>query len=362
MINKRTLVNVVTFLVMAMALVYFGATKVLLTQADGPKLRAEFTDASGLRERNDVTMRGVVVGSIDKVYLTDTGVMVDMKLNPGTEIPEGSKAMIVRRSPIGELTIELEPGTGAPLENGATLAMSDTTPPPDVAETIKVFTQFLGAVPSEDLTTVVTELSKAVDGRSEDLAAFTKASVELPETLLGIESELESLITNGPKLSGVFADNAEQLADDLSQTAILADILRDRRYDLVELYGSGARFSKVAGGLLSDEKANISCLIADIGDVNAEMAARRDWLAAALNKNHFFFDAVEQAVQKDGRGWTWFRVQLQPHTEPQGRRYASQRPMPDVFPGQACTSRYGTGVGRVKGGNLKLAPGSHVQR
>lgn len=357
----RTLINVITFLLASVALVWFGMSNLVLTQAPGPIIKAEFTDASGLRARNDITMRGVVIGTIKDVNLSDEGVVVDMELNPGTQVPRGTKAMIVRRSPIGELTIELEPGTGAALETGDMIAASDTTPPPDVSETIEVFADFLGSIPSDDIGTVVAELADAVRGRADDLAAFTRASVDLPERLLEIETELESLITNGPDLSGVFADNADTFADDLTQTAALADILRDRRYDLVELYRNGADFAVVAGELLREQKSNLSCFIRDAGDFNAKISAHKDWLAKTLDLNHLFFNAVEQSVQKDSRGWTWFRVQLLPHQEPAARQYPTQRQVPDVFPGKGCSSRYGTGVGPVEGGTVKLAPGSKIR-
>ena len=74
----RTLINVITFVVASLALVWFGMSNLVLTQAPGPIIKAEFTDASGLRTRNDVTMRGVVVGTIKDVNLSDTGVVVDM--------------------------------------------------------------------------------------------------------------------------------------------------------------------------------------------------------------------------------------------------------------------------------------------
>ena len=358
----RTLINVLTFVALSAALVFYGADKLLFQQKGGPTLSAEFTDASGLLPRNDVTLRGVVVGTVDDVNLTEEGVRVNMVLNPGTEVPEGSKALIVRRSPIGELTIELDPGEGPPMENGAVIPVADTVPPPDVSTTIEAMADVLHAVPSEDLTTVVNELALAVNGRAEDLARFSEASAVLPERLLEIRQELISLIENGPKVTSVFADNADVLADDITQTAGLAEILKERRFDLVELYENGGDFSKIAGDFISDEKANLSCLIRDAGTLNSELIEHLDDLAATLETNHFFFDAAEQAVQKDNVGGTWFRVQLLPHTEPQGRMYAPQRGTPDVFPGRGCTSRYGDGVGPATEGNAVLAPGSDIKK
>jgi phospholipid/cholesterol/gamma-HCH transport system substrate-binding protein len=309
-------------------------------------------------------MRGVVIGSVVDVELTDTRVRVDMQLERGAKVPEGTQATIVRRSPIGELTIELEPGDGPPLESGATLAVDDTIPPPDVSLTIEALADVLHAVPSDDLHTVIEELAIAVDGRARDLQRFTDASAALPQRLLEIESQLGSLIRTGPKLTGVFADNADVLADDITQTAILTDILRDRRFDLLDLYRNGASFTRVANDLLVSEKANIACFLKDSGDLNTVMASdkAREDLVATLNKNHFFFDAANQAVQKDQRGWTWFRVQLLPHTDPAGRIYAPRRPTPDVYPGRACTSIYGPGVGAAQQPGFTLAPESKLRK
>lgn len=358
----RTPINVATFLVAAVALVYFGAEKLILKPTGGPRLTAEFADSAGIQFRNDVTMRGLPVGTVDEVALTDTGVRVEMALAAGTEVPDGTKALITRRSPIGELTIELEPGDGPPLQNGAVLEVDDTIPPPDVSTTIEALADVLHAVPSEDLSTLLSEVATAVRGRGRDLARFTDASAALPERLLEVRAELRSLIRTGPRLSGVFADNAEAFADDLRQTSILADILRNRRFDLVELYRKGAVFTEVAGDLLADEKANIACLIRDAGRFNTAVAERRHHLAGALEKNHFFFGAVEVAVQKDANDYTWFRVQMQPHTEPSGRSYDPKRGYPDVFPGRGCTSRYGDGVGPSRQDPIRLVRQTNLQR
>lgn len=347
--NTRTYVNVATFLVLSVLLAYIGFTNFILKQSTGATLTADFSDASGVSANNDVTMRGIVIGTVTDVNFEGDYVRVSMQLDPDAEVPSDSRALIVRRSPIGELTIELDPGSAAPFESGDHIANVNTEPPPDVSSTIEVFADILHAVPSEDLHTVVSELATALKGRSQDLAKFADASLALPERLLEIEDELESLIRNGPKLTGVFADNAKVFADDITQTALLADILRDKRFDLVDLNANGARFLEVAADILSDEKANLACFLKDAGDTNAALAARKSDLIATLDLNHFFFDGVRQAVRKDADGGTWFRVQLLPHQEPSGRTYAEKRAIPDVFPGRACTSRYGMGVGRATG-------------
>jgi hypothetical protein len=121
----------------------------------------------------------------------------------------------------------------------------------------------------------------------------------------------------------------------------------------------------VAGDLISQEKPNLSCLIADFGDVNAVLARPKNLgnLAATLDKNHFFFDAVEQAVVVGKDDGTWFRVQLLPHQEPAGRSYAPHREAPNVFGANGCSSRYGSGVAAARQESpVDLARDSHLFR
>jgi phospholipid/cholesterol/gamma-HCH transport system substrate-binding protein len=362
--SKRVYVNLVVFLIVSFLLIFLGARNLVFQHEAGRTLSARFTDASGLLPRNDVTMRGVVSGSVQEVELVPDGtVQVDMLLEPGVLVPQGTTAEIVRRSPIGELTLELHPGQGPAMADGAMIEVGDTVPPPDVSKTIEVFADVLHEVPSEELNTLVTEVADAVRGRSRDLARFSEVAADLPERILEVKTELDALIRTGPKVTGVFADNADVFADDITQTALLADLLRDRRFDIVELYKNGGDFLVVADDLLGSQKANLSCLFRDFGRFNETLARPQnlDNLEAVLETNDYFFGAVNQLVKVGLDGATWFRVQLLPHTEPPARSYKPHRPAPDVYPGNACRSPFGPGHGPVTQPNpVRLAPGSKV--
>ena len=349
-VNRRVYVNLVVFVLGSFLLIFLGARNLVLQQGSAETIQARFSDASGLLPRNDVTMRGVVVGSVKEVDLAaDGNVNVVMNLEPDVVVPEGTVAEIVRRSPIGELTLELQPGDGGPMQEGATIAVEDTIPPPDVSKTIEVLADVLHEVPSDDLDTVVTELADAVRGRGEDISTFNRAVAELPEEILRVQHDLEELITDGPEVTSVLADNADTLGDDLTQTKLLAQLLADRKHDLVALYRHGGDFTTVASNLIRDEKANLSCLVSDFGRINSVLATQENLtnLANTLDKNHFFFDAIEQMVQFGLDKGTWFRVQLIPPAQPHGEIYTPHRPPPDVYPGDACRSRFGRGVDAV---------------
>jgi virulence factor Mce-like protein len=362
-ITKRITANLVAFLGLALLLVWAGGTQFVLQPGGGRTATFDFVDASGLAARNDVTMRGVPVGHIRSVTLTSRGVVqVTVQLDPGAAVTQGTRADITRRSPIGDLTLDLTPGPGPTLSDGAHIGLRYTSSPPDPERTIEVLAQILHAVPSSELGTLVSELAKGLRGRGQDLAALSEASANLPERILRVRTQLESLITNGPKVTGVLAANARPLADDFTRTAQLADILRDRRYDLLALSRNGARFARVAGGLLRDEKANVSCLVSDFGDVNTALAGNLTDLERVLDLNHFFFDAVWVSVQEaKDKSLAWFRVHMLPPQTQSGQAYNPRRHPPGVFGGDSCRTRYGRGVGPARQPRgVWLAPGSQI--
>jgi ABC-type transporter Mla subunit MlaD len=160
----------------------------------------------------------------------------------------------------------------------------------------------------------------------------------------------------------VLASNAQTLADDIKQTALLADLLRDNRNQLVSLTKNGASFAGVANDLITKDKANLACLIADLATVNSTLAQPTSLrnLEGTLDLNHYFFDGVWNLVMTGKDGLAWFRVQLLPGQQPPGQAYPALRFPPDVYGADSCKSIYGNGVGAgSQPGALYLAPGSN---
>lgn len=354
MLTRKTLVNAVVFVLISAGLIGFGATRFLLTPAAGRALTMTVGDAGGVLPRSDVTVRGVPAGAVRDVHLNPDGTaQIRIALDPGVTVSQGTKAEITRRSPIGDITINLIPGDGGPLPDGGHIPMEDTLPLPEAERTVEVLAQLLEAVPPAQLDTVVHELSLALDGRAEDLGTLATSGADLAERLARIRAHLRSLIVHGSQTLDVLADNAPVLGDDIAETAVLADILRDRRFDLVDLSRESADFAQVLGNLLTLQKANLACLINDFGRVNSKLTEPKHLadLRGTLRLNHFFFGGVRQAVQPDklklaGRqgGFHWFRVHFLNLTGT-AKDHMPNRPAPDVFGGHSCDSRFGPGVG-----------------
>jgi virulence factor Mce-like protein len=351
-ITKRTITNVIVFFLLSTLLVYIGATKFVFNNAAGKKIAITFSDSQGLLSRDDVTIRGVPSGNVDAVALNKDGTStVTIRLDSGVEVQQGSIAAISRRSPIGDLVIDIIPGHGPPLPDGGRIPIGDTVQPPDPVKTIEALDRVFGAIPGTYLHTLVHELAVALGGRGKDLATLSVVGHRLPDKILAVRTQLESLINKGPKVLDALAANSGALADDLTKTADLAQILAARRFDLVALSQNGASFAKVANGLIASEKPNLACLLGDFAHVNSVLAtgqALRN-LTDTLDLNHYFFGGVQQLVLKSSTNpYSWFRVFFLPPQQPSATQYPHHRPVPQVFGADACRSMYGTGVGPAR--------------
>jgi phospholipid/cholesterol/gamma-HCH transport system substrate-binding protein len=351
MITKRTIVNVIVFFSLATLLIFIGWTKFISSES-GRSIKVTFANAQGLLPRDDVTVRGVPSGAVSDVTLNGNGTTtVSISLDPGVAVTKGSKAAITRRSPIGDLVVEIMPGSGPDLASGATIPIRDTTQPPDPEKTIEALQRVFAAVPPGSLHDLVHELAVALDNRGKDLASLSVSGRQLPEQILTVQRRLVSLIHNGPRVLDTLAANVKTLAEDITLTADLATILKDRRFDLVSLSANGGRFANVANELIASEKPNLSCLLGDFANVNGTLARSQNIqrLIDVLNLNHYFFGGVEKLVaQSNTNPYKWFRVYFLPPQQPSAKEYKKHKPPPDVFGADACRSMYGGGVGPAR--------------
>src|SRR5690625_2944849 len=101
------------------------------------KATADFIAGGGIYSSANVTYRGVTVGRVESVQLTDHGVDAQMRLNSSTKIPNNVTATVKSMSAIGEQYIDLVPPEGTPaagtLHNGARIGQDRTAIGQDIS-------------------------------------------------------------------------------------------------------------------------------------------------------------------------------------------------------------------------------------
>jgi virulence factor Mce-like protein len=363
MITRRVLVNLGVFLAVAVVLVFFGFMNLLGNPfAHRTSLRAVFPDASGLSPNFDVTYDGVAVGAVTGVQLVPNGAEVTMRLDPGRAVPDDVRASVDLANALGEQQVDLvptRPGPAPDLRSGSTVPVDPTGVPASVGQLVSVATKLLNAIPVGDLNSLLSQLALALQGNGQNLRTITTESQVFAQEFLHYQSQFKALLASAPPVLNAVASVGPQLRNALADTAVLAQVLANRKADLANLITQGAVVSGNLQNVVSAELPNLACLTHDFADLNVNLAQPTNLsnLNATLLTNQYFFGAVD-AVSPSGKAVSlypgdpvrteqeWLRTRLLlPPASPPGSQYSQDKNLPPTKPGAACETEFGPGVG-----------------
>ncbi|WP_299561602.1 MCE family protein [uncultured Mycolicibacterium sp.] len=138
----------------------------------------ELPAGGGLYRFSNVTYRGVQVGKVQSVSLTDDGARAVMSLAREPRIPADLRAEVRSMSAVGEQYVELLPNTdaGPYLEDGAVIPRSVTSVPQQVGPMLEQLNALVQTIPKESLTRLLDEAYAAFNGTGYDFASLVDSS------------------------------------------------------------------------------------------------------------------------------------------------------------------------------------------
>jgi phospholipid/cholesterol/gamma-HCH transport system substrate-binding protein len=144
-------------------------------------VRMQLDRAGELYRAANVTYRGVDVGKVSKVHLTDTGVEAVLSLKSGIDIPADLNAHVHSASAIGEQYVDLIPRSakGPVLKNNDVIPQDRTSIPPNINSLLAAASRGLNAIPRDNLKTVVDESYAAVGGLGPELSRLFGGGAKL---------------------------------------------------------------------------------------------------------------------------------------------------------------------------------------
>ncbi len=265
MITRRTKVQLLIFLIItAVGVTYVGARYAQLDRLFIDRtytVVAHYPESGGIFAGGEVTYRGVRIGKVDKLELTEEGVDVYLEIeNEWDEIPADTLALVGNRSAVGEQYVELQPNVddGPYLEDGSEISEVQT---PIATETLLAdVATTVSSVDREALQTTVEELGLAFAGTGEDLQQIidtgnsfnqtanenfeiTTALIEDSNTVLqgqvDSESSLRQFASTLSQFSGAMVDADADLRKVLDIGSFTANQLRtfleENQVELTEL-------------------------------------------------------------------------------------------------------------------------------
>lgn len=346
MINRRSKVQILLLVAIAVVgMTYTGAEYAGLDRmlgARGYVVTMRLTDSGGIFTNAEVTYRGVTVGRVAELRLTDWGVEVDLDIESSTPIPADTRALVANRSAIGEQYVELEPDdeSGPYLDDGSVIPLDRTAIPPSPESVLGNLDAFVTSVPIESLRTVVDELD----------TAFTGAGEPLQRLLDSADSLTGTAIDHLPQTTGLLADGRTVLETQQAEAANIAAFgkglgrisaqLKKSDPDLRTVIGQAPVVARQVDDVLRTSGTDLGVLVANLLTTTQITTSRKDAIEQALVVYPIVV-ATTRTTSPDGTGHLGLVFNFfDPMSCTRGYETTVQRPANDVTAVPANSQAY----------------------
>ncbi|MEU0100166.1 MlaD family protein [Streptomyces sp. NPDC006267] len=313
----------------------------------------QLPQTGGLYTHSNVTYRGVSVGRVGPIDLTDEGVEAQLRIEKDAPpIPDSLTAVVANLSAVGEQYVDLRPtrADGPYLGNGSVIDEADTTIPAPPTDVLTSVDSLASSVDLESLRIVVEEFGAAFEGRGDDLQVLLDTGGDFVEAADKALPVTTRLMADGERVLRTQAEQGQALKGFASGAKELAAELKGSDADLRRLIATTPDAATQISGLLRDVDPAFGVVVANLLTTSEVAVTRQRGLEELLVKLPAVAAAGASAVDEDGARFGMSVTFFEPLPCTAGYGGTVYRNGLDTSDGPAvntaarCTSAPGTGV------------------
>jgi phospholipid/cholesterol/gamma-HCH transport system substrate-binding protein len=199
----------------------------------GATYRAVFSNASMLEKGDDVRVAGVSVGEVKSVaHYERNQALVTFRVKADVPLTTASRAEIRFLNLVGDRYLALEQGASAdaePLEGGATLPISQTSPALDLTTLFNGFQPLFQALSPAQVNDLSMNLVQVLQGEGGTVQGLLQKTASLTNTLADRDQLIGEVIDNLGQTLETVDNRHEQLSDLIVELkGWMSDLARDR--------------------------------------------------------------------------------------------------------------------------------------
>jgi phospholipid/cholesterol/gamma-HCH transport system substrate-binding protein len=158
--------------------------------------------AGGLYRFGNVTYRGLEVGKVTKVELSDSGAQATLSIDDSAKIPQDLEAQVRSISAVGEQYVDLRPNvdSGPYLHEGSVIDANDTTIPQPVGPMLDNLSKMVGSIPTDAMSSLLDETFKGLNGAGNDLGSLVDSASTFVGDVNGVADQTAALIEDSVPL------------------------------------------------------------------------------------------------------------------------------------------------------------------
>ncbi|NMO04728.1 MCE family protein [Gordonia sp. TBRC 11910] len=222
----------------------------------------QLPSSGGLYQNANVSYRGVNVGKVSSVTLTDTGVAAKLDIESSAKIPADSQASVRSVSAVGEQFVEFTPrndGDGAKLSDGAVVTSDDI--PVEISTMLDQATALLNKVSDTKLRALMDEAFVAFNGTGEQLQRLLDSMVLLVDDANKNSDQLIDLVRQGGDVLSTQSATADDIRAWTANVTKVTDQLRANKPEITDILSKGPGVASQSQQLFESMNQSIPLLV-----------------------------------------------------------------------------------------------------
>jgi phospholipid/cholesterol/gamma-HCH transport system substrate-binding protein len=254
----------------------------LYSWATALRYQALFTEAGGVVVGNDVTVSGIKVGTVSSVELVNGDALVGFTIDGKYALGSDTTAHIRTGTLLGERVLALESAGSGTLDRRQTIPTSRTSSPYSLTDAVSELTANTAGTNTESLNQSLDTLAATLDQIAPQLGPTFDGVARLSQSLNNRNESLAELLRTAGEVTGVFSERSQQVNTLILNANDLLAVLNDRRYAITSLLNAISAVSQELTGVVADNEQELAPTLEHLNEVAAMLERNRDNLAKML--------------------------------------------------------------------------------
>ena len=259
-----------------------------------PTYYAQFSDTGGITTGDKVRIAGVDIGKVRSMSIDGDKVVIGYSLD-GTQIGTESRAAIRTDTILGRRNIEIEPRGSEALRANGILPLGQTTTPYQIYDAFFDVTKAASGWDTQTVKRSLNVLSETIDQTYPHLSAALDGVARFSDTIGKRDDEIKQLLANANKIAGILGNRGEQINRLLVNAQSLLGAINERNYAVSMLLERVGQFSAQVEGFI-DDNPNLNRVLEQLRTISDVLKERRFDLMDTLSTVASFVASLGEAV------------------------------------------------------------------
>jgi phospholipid/cholesterol/gamma-HCH transport system substrate-binding protein len=273
----------------------------------GDTYYAAFSEAGGLKANDEVRIAGVRVGKVKTVDLAGDHVRVEFLVDSAARFGTETAADIKVKTLLGAMYLSLEPAGPGQLEEEAEIPRERTTSPYDVVQAFSGLADRSERIDTDQLTEALNTMAALTENTPEEFQGALRGMSELSANIAARDEQLETLLGNLRKVSGVLGDRRGDLVTLMEDGDKLFRALSARRESIHNLLVATSQLSKELTRMVQSTRADLKPALDHLDNVVDVLVKNQENLDNSLRLMAPFYRVFANTL---GNG-PWFDTYIQ---------------------------------------------------